>query len=140
MLELPCVIKLCSLACTLLAAGSKAFDFEFASHLFETGDRTSEVALAFREGRQRNVVAAAVHELRRRIEHDYETWLAAEFRNDLAVLADARAAILSLDFVLLRCLPSGGAVIAAKYDAAVIAELVVERAGRDDQQFKKGTI
>jgi tetratricopeptide (TPR) repeat protein len=140
MVELPCVIKLCSLACTLLAAGSKAFDFEFASHLFEAGDRTSEVALAFREGRQRNAVTAAVSSLRPRIEQDYERWLAAEFRHDPAGLSNARTAILSLDFVLSRCLPSAEAVTAAKYDAEAIAELVVETAGRDDPQYRQGTI
>ncbi len=140
MIELPCIIKLCSLACTLLAAGSKAFDYEFASHLFEAGDKTGEAALAFREGRERNAVQTAVRDLRKRVERDYGEWLATEFRGDLAGLADAQAAILSLDFVLPRCLPRAEAVIEAKYDAAEIAGLVVKTAGQSDDQFRDGRI
>ena len=140
MLELPCIIKLCSLACTLLATGSKAFDYEFASRLFEAGDKAGEATLAFREGRQRDAVQTAVRDLRKRIEHDYGEWLATEFRGDPAGLADARAAILSLNFVLPRCLPRAEAVIEAKYDAAEIAGLVVRSAARGDEQFRDGTI
>ncbi len=138
--ELTCIIKLCSLACTLLAAGSKAFDYEFASHLFEAGDKTGEAALAFHEGRERGAVQAAVRDLRKRVERDCGEWLATEFRGDPAGLADARAAILSLDFVLPRCLPRAEAVIAAKYDAAEIASLVVRTAGQSDDQFRDGRI
>ena len=138
--ELTCIIKLCQLACTLLAAGSKAFDYEFASHLFEAGDKTGEAILAFREGRERDAVQAAVRDLRKRIERDYGEWLATEFRGDPAGLADARAAILSLDFVLPRCLPRAEAVIEAKYDAAEIAGLVVRTAAQGDDQFRDGAI
>jgi hypothetical protein len=78
-----------------------------------------------------------VRSLRRRIEHDYGDWLATEFRNDPAGLADARAAILSLDFVLPRCLPNAKAVIDANYDAPAIADLVVKTAGYADSGRKQ---
>jgi tetratricopeptide (TPR) repeat protein len=129
-LEPTCVIKLASLVCTLLAAGSHAFDFQFASHLFEVGDRTGEAALAFRESGSRDIAGKAVERLRRHIERDYDVRLTQEFRSDPAGHADARAAIASFDFVLPRCLPDAAAVVAAKYDPQAIAALVVRRAAR----------
>jgi hypothetical protein len=135
-LEPICVLKLASLACTLLAAGSHAFDFEFASHLFEAGDRTGEAASAFRESRSRDVAGKAVERLRRHIERDYDAWLTQEFRSDPAGLADARAAIASFDFIFPRCLPDATAVVAAKYNSEVIASLVVSRAGVGDEKFR----
>ena len=140
MLELPCIAKLCSLACTLLATSSKAFDFEIASHLFETGDRTSELALAFHDGQQRNVVSKTLDSLRERVQQDSEEWLETEFRGDPAALADAQAAIASLDFVLPRCLPDKAAIISAKYGPRAIADLVVNTAAATDEQFQRNTI
>jgi tetratricopeptide (TPR) repeat protein len=140
MLEPACVIKLASLACTLLAAGSHAFDFEFASHLFEAGDRTGEAASAFRETHSRDVAGKAVERLRRHIERDYDRWLTQEFRSDPAGLADARAAIASFDFVLPGCLPDAATVVAAKYDPQAIAALVVRRAGAGDEKFRVGPL
>jgi hypothetical protein len=139
-LEPICVIKLASLVCTLLAAGSHAFDFQFASHLFEAGDRTGEAASAFRESGSRDVAGKAVERLRRHIERDYDAWLTQEFRSDPAGLADARAAIASFDFVLPRCLPDAAAVVAAKYDPQAIAALVVRRAGAGDEKFRVGSL
>ena len=139
MLEPACVIKLASLVCTLLAAGSHAFDFEFASHLFEVGDRTGEAASAFREG-SRDIAGKAVERLRRHIERDYDAWLTQEFRNDPTGLADARAAIASFDFVLPRCLPDAAAVVAEKYDSQAVAALVVRRAGTGDDKFRAGPL
>jgi hypothetical protein len=139
-LEPTCIIKLASLVCTLLAAGSHAFDFQFASHLFEAGDRTGEAALAFRESGSRDIAGKAVERLRRHIELDYDVWLTQEFRSDPAGLADARAAIASFDFVLPRCLPNAAAVVAAKYDPQAIAALVVRRAGAGDEKFRVGPL
>jgi hypothetical protein len=139
-LEATCVIKLASLACTLLAAGSHAFDFEFASHLFEASDRTGEAASAFRESRSRDVAGKAVERLRRHIERDYDAWLMQEFRSDPAGLADGRAAIASFDFILPRCLPDAAAVVVAKYDPQAIASLVVARAGAGDEKFRVGPL
>ena len=140
MLELPCIIKLCSLVCAVLAAGSSAFDFEFASHLFEVGDRTSEVTLAFRERRQKAVVQKSLDGLRKRVERDYRDWLEREFRRDPLGLAEAQAAILSLDFVLPRCLPASQAIVTAGFDSGAIARLVTRTAAAIDEQFGEGTI
>ena len=141
MLEPACVIKLASLACTLLAAGSHAFDFEFASHLFEVADRAGEAGLAFRAARTRDVAGNAVERLRRQVECDCEKWLAEEFRGDPPGLADARAAIASFDFILPRCLPDAAAIVASKYNAEQIATLVVHQAGAaGDDLFREGSI
>jgi tetratricopeptide (TPR) repeat protein len=141
MLDPTCVIRLASLACTLLAAGSHAFDFEFASQLFEAGDRTGEVASAFRETGRRGVADGAVKRLRRQIERDYDEWLEKEFRGDPGGLTDARAAIAAFDFVLPRFLPSAAEVVASKYDAQVVATLVVRRAAASgDDLFRQDSI
>ena len=140
MLELPCIAKLCSLACTLLATSSKAFDFEIASQLFETGDRTSELALAFHDGKQRDAVSKTLDNLRKRVQRDSEEWLETEFRGEPAALADAQAAIATLDFVLPRCLPDKAAIISAKYDPRAIADLVVNAAAATDEQFQRNTV
>jgi hypothetical protein len=108
--------------------------------VFEVGDRTGEVASAFRESGPRDIAGKAVERLRRHIERDYDGWLTQEFRSDPAGLADARAAIASFDFVLLRCLPDAAAVVAAKYDPQAIAELVVHRAGAGDDKFRVGLL
>ena len=118
-----------------------AFDFEFASRLFEAGDRTGEVALAFRETVRRDVADRAVKRLRGQIKRDYGVWLEKEFRNDPSGLADAQAAIAAFDFVLPRILPSAAEVVASQYDAQAIADLVVRRgATSDDELFRPGAI
>ena len=141
MLESACVIKLASLACTLLAAGSKAFDFETASRLFDAGGHIADATLAFREGASRDAAKKAIGQLRRQIERDSGKWLEHEFAGDPAGRTDADAAIAALDDILPRCLPRATDIIAAKYDPNAIATLVVRRAAATgDELFRADAI
>ncbi len=132
MLEAACAAKLCSLVFTVLAAGSKAFDFEFASQLFEAGDRSGEFAHAFGES-HRDAVRRALSRLQKSVNREVEL----EFGSDRTGERASAEFSAALNAVLPKCLPTKISIAEANLDSSRIADLVLDNAAAADSRFGK---